>query len=174
MLRFGSILLFCGMVAFAADDVVSAVKATVQKVDAGGKVVVVKTADGTVQTLKVVGRTTVHGVSAAGHGSLDAFHGLKDGDDVVVHYTVKGTAKTAEEFDRIGKDGLKISEGTIKGIDHGAKTITVKAADGTETTFHFTAHLAKETSKGAEKTGKVTVYYTEEGGKKIAHYFSEG
>jgi hypothetical protein len=172
MLRFGLMLAFCGIAAFAADDVASAVVATVKKVDAGTKVVVVKAADGTEHTFKVVGRTTVHGTEAAGKGTMDAFHGLKEGDDVVVHYTVKGTVKTADEFDRIGKDGLHVAEGTMKGVDHGAKTVTIKTADGAEATYHFTDHLAKETAKGAEKTGKVTVYYTEDAGKKVAHYFS--
>jgi hypothetical protein len=151
--------------------VVTAVEATVKKVDAGTKVVVVKAADGTEHTFKVIGRTTVHGADAVGKGSVDAFHGLKEGDDVVVHYTVKGTDKTAQEFDRIGHGGMKVAEGTMKGIDHGAKTMTVKAADGTEATYHFTDHMAKETAKGAEKTGKVTVYYTEDAGKKVVHYF---
>ncbi|HML17788.1 MAG TPA: hypothetical protein VK419_12210 [Bryobacteraceae bacterium] len=174
MLRLGCLVLLCGAAAFAADDVASAVVATVKKVDAGGKVVVVKTADGTEQTFKVVGHTAVHGAKDVGTGSVDAFHGLKEGDDVVVHYTVTGAAKTADEFDRVGKDGLKAMEGTVKGIDHGAKTMTVKTADGAETTFHFTKTMAKETGKGAEKTGKVTVYYSDEAGKKIVHYFKEG
>lgn len=174
MLRLGWIVLLCAVTAFAADDVASAVVATVKKVDAGSKVVVVKTADGTEQTFKIVGHTAVHGAKAVGHGSVDAFHGLKEGDDVVVHYTVTGAAKTADAFDRIGRDGLKMTEGTVKGIDHGAKTITVAAADGSEATFHFSKALAKETAKGADKTGKVTVYYSEEAGKKVVHYFKEG
>ena len=162
-------------VAFAADDVVSAVSVTVKKVDAATKTVVVKMADGTEQTFHVAARATVHGGEAVGKGSADAFHALKDGNEVVVHYTVKGTEKTAEEFDRIGKDGLHVAEGTVKGIDRGAKTITVKTADGTETTYHFTAHVTAETGKdvaeGAAKAGKVTVYYTDEAGKKIVHFF---
>jgi hypothetical protein len=171
MLRLGWVVAFCAMAAWAADDVVTAVQATVTKVDAGTKVVVVKTADGTAHTFKVIGRTTVHGAGAAGKGTVDVFHGLKEGDDVVVHYTAKGTEETAQEFDRVGHGGMKVAEGTVKGIDHGAKTITVKAADGSEATYHFTDHLAKETAKGADKTGKVTVYYTEDAGKKVVHYF---
>jgi hypothetical protein len=38
-----------------------------------------------------------------------------------VHYTVKGTAKTAEEVDHIGKDGLKTSVVVVKSVDHAAK-----------------------------------------------------
>jgi hypothetical protein len=47
----------------------------------------------------------------------------------------------------------------------------VKTGDGAEETYHLTADAAKESGKGLDKAGKVTVYYTEEGGKKIAHFF---
>jgi hypothetical protein len=39
-----------------------------------------------------VGRTTVHGTQEAAAGAKDAFHGLKDGSEVAVHYTDKGTS----------------------------------------------------------------------------------
>ena len=160
---------------FAADDVASAVVATVKTVDRGTKVVVVKTADGTEETFHIIGRGIVHGAAATGKGAGDVFDTLKDGDEVVVHYTVKGAEKTGVEFDRVGRDGLHVVEGTAKTIDRGAKTITVKAADGTEQTFHFTKQLGKEAGEGAvrgtEKAGKVTVYYTEDAGRKIAHFF---
>ena len=98
---------------------------------------------------------------------------VKEGDHVVVHYTVKGTEKTAEEVDRIGKDGLKASEVVVKSVDHGAKTVTVKTAEGTEETFHLAGAAAKDTGKGLEKAGKVTVFYTEDAGKKVAHFFKQ-
>ena len=95
---------------------------------------------------------------------------MKEGDEVVVHYTVKGAVKTAVEVDHVGKDGLKMSVVAVKSVDHGAKTVTVKTAEGAEETYHLTAHAVHETGKGL-KAGKVTVYYTEEAGKKIAHFF---
>jgi hypothetical protein len=53
----------------------------------------------------------------------------------------------------------------------------VRAADGTEHTFSVagkdTVDAAKSIGKGADKTGKATVYYTEEGGKKVAHFFEQ-
>jgi hypothetical protein len=36
---------------------------------------------------------------------------------------------------------------------------------------HATVDAGKDVAKGSEKAAKVTVYYTEEGGKKIAHWF---
>ena len=170
-------LVLCASTAYAVEDVASAVEGTVKKVDAAGKTIVVKTADGTEHTFHLVGRTAVHGAEATAQGTKETFHGLKEGSVVVVHYTAKGTEETAEEIDHIGKGGLKVTEGTVKGIDRGAKTIVVKTADGAEETFHLTERAARDAGKGigegAEKSGKVTLYYTEEAGHKVAHFFKK-
>jgi len=158
--------------ALAADDVVSAVAGSVKVVNKATKTAVVRSADGTEHTFHFVGRTVAHGAKATGAGAKDAFEGMKDGDEVVVHYTAKGADKTAEEVDHVGKDGLKKSVVAVKAIDRGARTVTVKTADGAEDTYHMTANAFRETGKGLDKGGKVTVYYTEEGGKKIAHFFA--
>ena len=154
--------------AFAADDVASAVAGTVKAVDKGTKTAVVKTADGTEHTFHFVGRTVGHGSEAAGK---DAFDGMKEGDQVVVHYTVKGSEKTAEEVDHVGKDGLKMSVVAVKSVDRGAKTVTVKTAEGGEETYKLTDQAAHETGKAMKKGAKWTIYYTEEGGKKVGHFF---
>jgi hypothetical protein len=96
---------FTAIAMFAADDVVTAVQGTVKKVDAGTKTVVVATADGTEHTVHVVKKTSVHGWDATEAGAKDGMHGMKEGSQVVVHYSVKGTEKTAEEVDRIGDGG---------------------------------------------------------------------
>jgi hypothetical protein len=153
---------------YGAQDAVGVVHGTVTKVDQGTKTVVVKTADGTEHTVKVTGQTTYK-------GSKEGFDGLKEGSEVVVHETGKGTEETAVEIGKIGKDGVKVSEGTIEKVDHGTKTVVVKSADGTEKTFVYTGEAGKDIGKavgtGTEKGAKVTVYYTEETGKKIAHFF---
>jgi hypothetical protein len=165
-------LAVAGALCVAADDVVTAVHGTVTKVDSATKTVVVKTADGTEHTMHFVSKTTVHGAEA---GAKDTFKGVKEGSEVVVHYTAKGAEKTAVEVDKVGKDGLKATEGTVSAIDRGAKTIAVKTADGTVETFKMADHAAadagKEVGKATVKSAKVTVYYTEDAGKKIAHFF---
>jgi hypothetical protein len=170
-------LLLFALIVFAAQDVVSAVEGTVNRVDARTKTFAVKTADGAEHTFHFVGRTAVHGTKATVKGSKDAFHGLKDGNEVAVHYTVKGGRETAEEVDQIGKDGLQMAEGTVSHIDRAAKTIAVKTADGTEETYRLADHAAKDAGKdigeGAEEFGKVTVYYTEEAGHKVARFFKK-
>jgi hypothetical protein len=162
---------FAALAIFAADDVVTAVEGTVKKVDAGTKTVVVATADGTEHTVHFVSKTSVHGWDATEAGAKDGMHGVKEGSHVVVHYTVKGSEKTAQEMDRIGDGGLKVTEGTVSKIDRGTKTLAVKTADGAEATYKITDHAVVDTGKGIEKASKVTVYYTEEGGKKVVHFF---
>jgi hypothetical protein len=162
------------MAAVAADDVVSAIHGVVTKVDDAAKTIVVKTKDGTEHTLHFADKTVVHGTEV---GAKDTFHGVKEGSEVVARYTVKGTEKSAVEVDQVGKDGLKAVDGTVTKVGEGGKTVTVKAADGTEHTFDVVGHDTKvgaeDVGKGAVKGGKVTVYYTEKSGKKVAHFFEK-
>jgi hypothetical protein len=109
----GVVLLLFALTVFAAQDVVSAVEGTVSRVDAHTKTFALKTADGAEHTFHFVGRTAVHGTKAMVKGSKDAFHGLKEGSEVAVHYTAKGGRETAEEVDQVGKDGMKMAEGTV-------------------------------------------------------------
>lgn len=76
----------------------------------------------------------------------------------------------------VAQDVVSVIHGTVKKIDKSTKTVVVKTADGTEKTFEYTANASKDigeaTGKGVEKGTKVTVYYTEEAGKKVAHFFA--
>jgi hypothetical protein len=177
------VFLFLSALGWAAQDMVSAVHGTITKLDSVTKTMVVKVKDGSEQTIKFADKTTVHGAKASVHETAmgatknGTFHGLKEGTEVVAHYTTKGTEKTAAEVDNVGKDGIKSMDGAITHIDHASKTIAVKTADGTEQTFRLSGHAAddagKDIEKGAEKTTNVTVYYTEEAGKKTAHFFEK-
>ncbi|HEY1757230.1 MAG TPA: hypothetical protein VGG72_17785 [Bryobacteraceae bacterium] len=171
MKRFCMLMALPISLCFAA-DVTTAVHGTVTKIDSGAKTIVVKTKDGTEHTLHFVDTTAVHGTD---EGAKDTFKGVKKGSEVVAHYTEAGADKTAVEVDKVGKGGLKETQGTVSNIDRGAKTIAVKTADGSVQTFkmadHATEDAGKDIAKGSEKTAKVTVYYTEEGGKKVVHWF---
>jgi len=162
---------------YAAEDVVTAVRGSIKKIDSGAKTIVVKTGDGTEHTLHFAGKTAVHGADASAKAAEDSWHGLKEGTEVVAHYTTKGTEDTAIEIDKVGKDGMKTTDGAIKEIDRGGKKLVVKTADGTEETFRMTGRATedagKDIGKGTEKGAKVTVYYTEESGKKVAHFFEK-
>jgi arginine repressor len=150
-----------------AQDAVSVVHGTVTHVDSATKTVVVKTADGTEHAIKVTSETTIK-------GTKEGFDGLKEGTEVVVRTTGKGADETGIEIGKISKDSYKVTKGTVTKIDEGTKTVVVKTADGTEKTFEYTADAGKDVGtavgKGTVKGAKVTVYYTEESGKKIAHF----
>jgi hypothetical protein len=73
-------------------------------------------------------------------------------------------------------------KGTVTAVNSAANTVTVKTKDGTVETFQLSAKCTVETGKGAAKAGtesgkgvatgsEVTVHYTEESGKKVAHFF---
>jgi len=85
--------------AVVAQDVVHAMSGIVKSVDKGTKTMVVKTADGTEQTIKWTGKTTVEGAKGAGKGVADAsaatYDGTKEGTKVTVKYTEKAGEKTA-------------------------------------------------------------------------------
>jgi len=181
LIRVFTLLALPTSLCFAA-DVVTAVHGTVTKIDSGAKTIVVKTKDGTEHTLHFIAKTMVHGTEA---GAKDAFKGLKEGSEVVAHYSMRGTGKVVDstdgigktilEVDKVGKDGMKSTDGTITKLDRGAKTIAIMTADGTVQSFKMTDHATEDAgndiANGPEKTAKVTVYYTEEAGKKVAHFF---
>lgn len=174
LLAFASLFVFS---ARADEDVVTAVRGTVTKVDAASKTIAVKTADGTEHTFHFVDKTAVHGAHVTSTGAKDSFHGLTEGSEVVAHYTAKGSEETAVEVDKVGKDGMHSVDGTVTHVSADGKTVIVKSADGTAHTFHVvgqdTADSAKAIGKGADKSAKVTVYYTESAGKKVAHFFQK-
>lgn len=164
-----------------AQDVVHAVEGVVTKVDLGAKTIFVKTADGTEHAFKYTAKTTMHGVKMAGHetkeGTIDTYMKGKEGTTVVVHYTEKGADKTAVAFKDMGKDTVKVSDGTVTKVDKAGRTVTVKTADGSEQTFHVAKDATVDTGHGLEKGAdyakegtKVSVHYTENAGKKVAHF----
>lgn len=153
-------------------EAVTAVHGTVTKLDAKAKTIAVKAKDGTETTIHWVSKTTVSGAEA---GAKDTFKGIKEGSDVVVHYSQKGADKTAVEVDRLGKDGMKATDGTVTSIDRGSKTMAVKMSDGSVKTFKIAGNAAadagKDVQKQTQKAAQVTVYYTEDAGKQIVHFF---
>jgi hypothetical protein len=162
---------------FAAEDVVTATHGAISKIDQGAKTVTVKTADATEHVFHWSKDTTVHGVGMSEATAKDSWHGLKEGTEVVAHSTKRGTEDTAVEIDKVGDNGLKKTEGTIKEIDRGGRKLVVESADGTEHAFTLTGHAATDAGKdvpaGTEKGTKVVVYSTEHAGKKVAHFFEK-
>ncbi len=169
-------------IALPASAIEHAVAGKVSKVDSAAKTITIKTADGTEEVIKFTGHTLVHaakgGVEAAKTGGVDTYLAGKEGTDVVVHYSGEGADKTATAVDDFGKDALKVSKGTIIKADNSARTVTVKTDDGAEETYRVAKDASVDTEHGivkgsdyAAKNGeKVTMHYTEEGGKKVVHF----
>jgi hypothetical protein len=177
--KIGIAVLVCSLTSFvfAVKDAVTATHGTITKIDRTAKTIAVKTADGTEHTLYWAKDTSVHGVKAGDLAAKDSWHGLKEGSEVVAHSTQRGTRDTALEVDKVGDNGLKRTEGTVKEIDRGGKKLVVESADGTEHTFSLTTHAAADAGKdmaaGTEKGAKVAVYSTEEAGHSVAHFFEK-
>ena len=149
---------------------------TVDKVDSGAKTISVKTADGAVKTVKFTDQTTVDGLKGAAKGTDLAG---KEGGHVIVHSVGTGADETAHSVEWVGDKSVHTFDGTVEDVGKGSKTIAVKTADGTKETFVVADHatvdsgkdVARYSVRGAEKGEHVTVYYTEDAGKKVAHFF---
>src|SRR6267142_5508939 len=178
-LRFQALVLVavcCVAASYGSQGSTNVITGTIEKVDSGAKTIAVKTADGTVETVKFTDKTTVHGLKDAAKGADLAG---KEGGHVIVHATGEGAEKTAHSVEWVGDKTVHTTEGTVEDVGKGTKTVAVKTADGTKEAFEVSEHATVDTGKtvgrytvvGAKKGEHVTVYYTEEAGKKIAHVF---
>src|SRR5246127_2309989 len=108
------------------------VTGTIEKVDSAGKTIAVKTADGTVETVKFTDKTTVDGLKGAAKGTDLAG---KEGGHVIVHSIGTGADETAHSVEWVGDRSVHAFDGTVDDIGKGSKTVAVKTADGTKETF---------------------------------------
>ena len=177
--RVGALLLLVGL-AWGSSTVIAqspppvqgtiALEGTVKKVYAAANTVIVATIDGVEHVIRYTKNTLFHGGSGA-----DALQGLREGSAVVVHYTGEGANASAQEIDRVGDEGLKVTEGVVTRIDRARKQITIRFANGSTETLRLTDRAAVDAGKdidGATSgSTKVIVYYSDEGGQKVAHFF---
>ena len=137
-----------------------------QVYDGAGKLVV-KTADGIEHLLHINKGTSVHGGDAV-------LRGLHTGTPVVVHYTMDGTEASAQEIDDISANGLKTTEGVVTKVDRKNKMIALRLADGSTQMLRLSDRAATDDGKDVAADGvetTVIIYYGEENGQKVAHYF---
>ena len=149
-----------------------ATEATIQDTDEAAHKLLVKTADGIERLFHWGGRTAVHGGDAAADETLRS---LKKGTRVVVHYTADGENLTAEEVDRLGDEGLKQIEGKVTGVNRNRRTISITLANGTTQTLQLSdraaADVGKDIDRASDGTVNVIVYYRNEAGQQVVHYF---
>ena len=136
--------------------------------------IIVTTIDGVDHVYHFTKGLVVHGGKGRG---LDALGGLREGSTVVVHYTVTEAEASAREIDRIGDEGLKVTEGVVTRIDRERKQITIRFDDGRSETLRLTDRAAAEAGEDIDQAAtaavKVIVYYSDEGGRKVAHFFKK-
>jgi hypothetical protein len=149
-----------------------ATEGTVQETYDGASKILVKAADGIERLFHLNRRSTVHSGDAAGD---EALRSLKKGTPVVVHYTMEGENLTAEEIDRLGDEGLKQMEGVVTAVNRNERTISIRLADGTGQTLRLSdraaADVGKEIDRAGDSTARVIVYFKDEAGQRVAHYF---
>jgi hypothetical protein len=136
--------------------------------------IIVTTIDGVEHAYRFTKDLVVHG--GKGHG-VDALEGLREGTTVVLHYTADGAEPSVLEIDRIGDEGLKVTEGVVARIDRGQKQITIRFENGKTETFDLTDRVAAESAKNLDQartgTTQVVIYYSDENGRKVAHFFKK-
>jgi hypothetical protein len=149
-----------------------ATEGTIQETDEAAHKLLVKTADGIERLFHWGGRSAVHGGDAAADETMRT---LKKGTRVVVHYTADGENLTAEEVDRLGDDGLRQIQGKVTAVNRALRTISVKLANGTTQTLKLSERAASDVGKDIDRvsdgTVDVVVYYKNEAGQRVVHYF---
>jgi hypothetical protein len=151
-----------------------ALQGTMKKLYAAANTIVVTTIDGVDHVVRFTKDLVVHGGKGAG---VDALSGLREGTTVVVHYTVTGAGESAQEIDRIGDGGLKVTEGVVTRVDRGRKEITIRFDSGKTETLRLTDRAATDAGRDVDQTAsgaaRVIVYYSDEAGQKVAHFFKK-
>ena len=149
-----------------------ALEGTMKKVYRAANIVIVTTIDGMDHVYHFTKDLFVYGGKGTG---VDALEGLRESSRVVVHYRVEGAQESATEIDRIGDEGLKVTEATVTRIDRGRKQIRIRFDNGTTETLRLTDRAAAEAETDVAATGatKIIVYYADEKGHKTAHFFKK-
>jgi hypothetical protein len=149
-----------------------ALEGTVDQTSEAGKTVIVKTVDGIRHLFHVTEKTVVHGSVAAG---ADTLGGLEAGNRIVVHYTATAGQQTAHEVDRLDAEGLKTIEGVVTRVDRDGRDLSIRLADGSTQTLRLTeraaAYVGRDVDSAAVDATRVVVYYADEAGQQVAHYF---
>jgi hypothetical protein len=151
-----------------------ALEGTMKTVYRGAGKVIVVTIDGVEHVYTFTKDLIVHGGKGA---PVDALEGLQKGTTVVVHYNADGTQPTAGEIDVIDAEGLSITEGVVTTLDRGRQKIAVTYDNGKTEVFQLTQRAAAEAPQNADLAStpdaKVVIYYTNEKGKKVVHFFKK-
>ena len=150
-----------------------ALEGTTKKLYAALNVIIVSTKDGIEHVVHYTRSLVVHGGQGTG---VDALAGLEEGTAVAVHYAIVGGEETAQEIDRLSEfgsdDGIKVTEGRVIRVNRGRKQITIQYEGGATEILQLTKRAAAEVDGVVTRGAKVTVYYADDSGRKVAHGFT--
>jgi hypothetical protein len=138
-----------------------ATEATIKAEHKAANKIVVETEDGVEHLYDVAKGLVVH-------GGKDPLSDLKPGTTVIIHFT---TDNTAQEIDRVGPDGLSATEGIATKIDRGKKEITIRYDNGKIEKLKLTDRAAADVGTNFGEDTRIVVYYSDEAGGKVTHYF---
>jgi phage baseplate assembly protein gpV len=142
-----------------------ATEATIKDEQKAGNKIVVATEDGAEHVYDAAKDLVVH-------GGKNPLSDLKPGTTVVIHYTADNAI---HEIDRVGENGLSVTEGIVSKIDRGKKQITIRYDNGKTETLQLTDRAAVDAGQALknvpEGSTRIVVYYSDEAKGKIAHYF---
>jgi hypothetical protein len=138
-----------------------ATEATIKEEHKAANKIVVATEDGVEHIYDVAKGLVVH-------GGKDPLSDLKPGTTVIIHFT---TDNTAQEIDRVGPDGLSSTEGIATKIDRGKKEITIRYDNGRIEKLMLTDRAAAGIGTNIGEDTRIVVYYSNEAGGKVTHYF---
>lgn len=144
-----------------------AVEGTIDIISPG--TLTVRAIDGTTHLFKWLEKAFVHGTAETG----DELKGLQKGMTVVVHYSATGESATAEEIDRIDGGGLRVTEGRVTSIDRQHGEIKVRLDDNRMETLKLSNRVSRNVGKNTIPNTRVVVYYTDDKGVKVVHYFKQ-
>ena len=152
-----------------------ALEGTMKTFYRGVNKLVVTTVDGMEHVYHFTKDLIVHGGENSG---VEALEGMHEGAMVVIHYTIERGEPTVREIDRVTDAGFQVTEARVVSIDRGRKRITVRfAADGRTETFQLTDRAAAEApaelEQGQPETTRVVIYYKDEKGQKVVHFFKK-
>ena len=189
VLALGTALVLVAALNLFADDTEHVASGTIQDVDAGAKTVTIETTEGA-HTVKLSDGTTVNGstdlASATTAAAKITALGAKKGSQAVVHYSGEGAKKTAHGVKVVGNQSVKVASGIVTAGGDAGQAVAIKTKDGSVKTFDMAGNgvvvagratgagakaqaAAKGTSHGVTTGSQVTVHYTVEGGKQVAH-----
>jgi hypothetical protein len=145
-----------------------ATEATIKDEKKAGNKIVVATEDGAEHVYDAARDLVVH-------GGKNPLSDLKPGTTVVIHYTPDDN--TVHEIDRVGENGLSVTEGIVSNIDRGKKEITIRYDNGKTETLLLTDRAAVDAGLALRNipagSTRVVVYYSDAAKGKIAHYFKQ-